>query len=83
MRRLSIEPRWSWDAAEGIRNGFVVIADSRIADLTRERPTLDAERIALPDSLLLLQQAPFIERGRRIGCAPSPAPPCSRRRRWT
>ncbi len=53
MRRLIIEPRWIWDAAEGIRGGFVVIEGDRIADVTRDRPTLDAERIALPESLLI------------------------------
>jgi hypothetical protein len=27
MRRLIIQPRWIWDAAEGLRRGFIVIED--------------------------------------------------------
>ncbi len=53
MRRLIIEPSWIWDAAEGLRRGFVILEGNRIADVVRDRPTLDAERIALPEGLLL------------------------------
>jgi cytosine/adenosine deaminase-related metal-dependent hydrolase len=54
MRTLVIEPGWIWDAAQGLRRGqHVVVQGNRIADVTAERPTLDADRIALPDGLLL------------------------------
>ena len=51
---LIIEPGWVWDAENGLRTGVhVVVRDGAIADVTRERPTLDAERITAPDALLL------------------------------
>ncbi len=51
---LIIEPRWIWDAAGGLRGDHhVIIQGNRIADVTRERPTLEAERITLPDGLLI------------------------------
>jgi 5-methylthioadenosine/S-adenosylhomocysteine deaminase len=49
-----IEPGWAWDAEGGLRRGVhVIIRDGAIADVVREAPTLDAERIAAPDALLL------------------------------
>jgi cytosine/adenosine deaminase-related metal-dependent hydrolase len=54
MQSLVIEPRWIWDAEGGLRGDrFVIVEDGRIADVVTERPTLDAERIALPDGFLL------------------------------
>jgi cytosine/adenosine deaminase-related metal-dependent hydrolase len=54
MPRLVIEPRWIWDAEQGLRDGaFVVVEDGRIAAVTAERPTGDADRIAVPDGLLI------------------------------
>jgi cytosine/adenosine deaminase-related metal-dependent hydrolase len=54
MRTLVIEPRWIWDAEVGLRGGhFLVVEDGRIAAVTTERPTMDADRIVLPDGLLL------------------------------
>jgi cytosine/adenosine deaminase-related metal-dependent hydrolase len=54
MQTLVIEARWIWDAAAGLRAGqHVVVQDGRIAAVTADRPSLDADRIALPDSLLL------------------------------
>jgi 5-methylthioadenosine/S-adenosylhomocysteine deaminase len=51
---LIIEPRWIWDAAGGLRGDhYVIVQGNRIADVTRERPTMEAERIALPDGLLI------------------------------
>lgn len=51
---LVITPGWAWDAENGLRSGVhVVVQDGRIADVVREAPTLDAERIAAPDALLL------------------------------
>jgi cytosine/adenosine deaminase-related metal-dependent hydrolase len=51
---LVITPGWAWDAEAGLRNGVhVVVQDGRITDVVREAPTLDAERIAAPDALLL------------------------------
>lgn len=51
---LVIEPGWAWDAEHGLRQGVhVIIEDGAIADVVRERPTLDAERIVAPDALLL------------------------------
>lgn len=50
-----IEPRWIWCAEHGLRTGCSVIIgrDGAILDVTRERPALDAERIAIPDGLLI------------------------------
>lgn len=53
MRRLVIEASWIWDAAEGLRQGFVILEDARIAAVTRERPALEADRLVLPEGLLL------------------------------
>ncbi|WP_270937677.1 amidohydrolase family protein [Falsiroseomonas oryzae] len=51
---IVIEPGWAWDAENGLRSGVhVVIRDGMVADVLRERPTLDAERIVAPDALLL------------------------------
>ncbi|HEV7264713.1 MAG TPA: amidohydrolase family protein [Falsiroseomonas sp.] len=51
---LIIEPGWAWDAESGTRAGVHVIVDEgRILDVVRERPTMDAERIAAPEALLL------------------------------
>lgn len=51
---LIIEPRWIWDAAGGLRGDhYVVVQGNRIADVTRDRPTMEAERITLPDGLLI------------------------------
>ena len=51
---LIIEPRWIWDAAGGLRGDhYVVVQGSRIADVTRERPTMEARRTTLPDGLLI------------------------------
>lgn len=51
---LVIEPGWAWDAEEGLRGGVhVIVRDGAIADVVRDRPTLDAERIVAPDALLL------------------------------
>jgi cytosine/adenosine deaminase-related metal-dependent hydrolase len=50
-----IEPRWIWCAEHGLRSGrsVVVGGDGAILDVTADRPTLDAERIVLPDGLLI------------------------------
>ncbi|WP_237214133.1 amidohydrolase family protein [Falsiroseomonas oryziterrae] len=49
-----IEPGWAWDAENGLRSGVhVIVRDGIVADVVRERPTLDARRIAAPDALLL------------------------------
>jgi 5-methylthioadenosine/S-adenosylhomocysteine deaminase len=54
MRTLVIEPRWIWDGASGLRSGhYVVVQGNSIADVTSQRPSLDADRIILPDGLLL------------------------------
>jgi cytosine/adenosine deaminase-related metal-dependent hydrolase len=51
---IIIEPGWVWDAENGLRTGVhVVVGEGRILDVTRERPTMEAERIAAPDGLLL------------------------------
>ena len=51
---LIISPGWVWDAEGGLRTGqHVIIRDGRVADVVREAPSLDAERIAAPDALLL------------------------------
>jgi 5-methylthioadenosine/S-adenosylhomocysteine deaminase len=51
---IVIEPGWAWDAEHGLRQGVhVIVAEGRIQDVVRERPTLDAERIVAPDALLL------------------------------
>ncbi|PWS35350.1 hypothetical protein DFH01_17100 [Falsiroseomonas bella] len=51
---LVIEPGWAWDAEHGLRRGVhVIVRDGVIADVVTDRPTLDAERIAAPDALLL------------------------------
>ena len=35
-----IEPRWVWDAEEGLRQGcFVLVGGGRVLDVVRERPT--------------------------------------------
>lgn len=50
---LVLSPRWLWCAETGLREGaHLVIAGDRIADIVSERPSLDAERIELPDGLL-------------------------------
>jgi cytosine/adenosine deaminase-related metal-dependent hydrolase len=49
-----LSPGWVWDAESGLRGGVhVVVQEGRIADVVRDPPTLDAERIAVPDALLL------------------------------
>lgn len=54
MSTLIIEAGWIWDAATGLRRGqHLVVRDGRIADVTSERPTMEADRIALPEGLLL------------------------------
>ena len=54
MHTLIIEAGWIWDAASGLRRGqHVVVRDGRIADVTPDRPTMEADRIALPDGLLM------------------------------
>ncbi len=51
---LVIEPGWVWDAENGLRTGHhVVVRDGAIADVTPHRPTMEAERIVAPDSLLM------------------------------
>ncbi|MES2711580.1 MAG: amidohydrolase family protein [Pseudomonadota bacterium] len=51
---LVISPRWAWDAENGLREGVhVIVRDGRVADVVRDAPTLDAERIAAPEALLL------------------------------
>ncbi len=51
---IVIEPGWAWDAEGGLRTGVHVVVDNgRILDVTHERPTMEAERISLPDGLLL------------------------------
>ncbi len=51
---IVVSPRWIWDAAGGLRRGrHVIIEGNRIADVVNDAPTLDADRIALPDSLLI------------------------------
>jgi cytosine/adenosine deaminase-related metal-dependent hydrolase len=51
---LVIQPGWVWDAEHGLRTGHsVIVRDGVVADVVAEAPTLDAERIAAPDSLLL------------------------------
>ncbi len=43
---LVISPRWAWDAENGLREGVhVIVRDGRVADVVRDAPTLDAERI--------------------------------------
>lgn len=54
MQTLIIEAGWIWDAAGGLRRGqHVVVRDGRIADVTAERPTMEADRIVLPEGLLI------------------------------
>ena len=54
MDTLILEAGWVWDAAGGLRSQrFVIVRDGRIADVVAERPTMDAQRIALPQGLLL------------------------------
>ena len=54
MTTTILSPGWAWDAEGGLRSGVhVVVQDGRIADVVRDAPTLDAERIAAPDALLL------------------------------
>ena len=49
-----LSPGWIWDADRGLRTGHhVVVEGGRIAAVLAEPPTLDAERIAAPDQLLL------------------------------
>jgi cytosine/adenosine deaminase-related metal-dependent hydrolase len=51
---LIIEPGWAWDAENGLRTGVhVIVRDGAIADVVRDNPTMDAERIVAPDALLL------------------------------
>jgi cytosine/adenosine deaminase-related metal-dependent hydrolase len=51
---LVVSPGWTWDAEAGLRTGVhVVVRDGRIADVLRDAPTLDAQRIAAPEALLL------------------------------
>lgn len=50
---LVLSPRWSWCAETGLReHPHYVIQGDRIAAVLDERPSLDAERIELPDGLL-------------------------------
>jgi cytosine/adenosine deaminase-related metal-dependent hydrolase len=49
-----ISPGWAWDAEAGLRSGVhVVVQDGHVADVVRDTPTMEAERIAAPDALLL------------------------------
>lgn len=51
---LVLSPRWSWCAETGLReHPHFVIENGRIAAIVNERPSLDAERIELPQGLLL------------------------------
>lgn len=51
---LVIEPGWVWDADHGLRTGHhVIVQDGAVADVTPHRPTMEAERIVAPDSLLM------------------------------
>jgi cytosine/adenosine deaminase-related metal-dependent hydrolase len=51
---LVIEPGWVWDADNGLRTGHaVIIQDGMVADVVAGSPTLEAERIVAPDSLLM------------------------------
>ncbi len=51
---LVVSPRWLWCAQTGLREGaHLIIEGDRIADVVQERPSLDAERIELPDGLLM------------------------------
>lgn len=48
-----LSPRWLWCAETGLREGaHLIIQGDRIADIVSERPSLDAERIEVPDGLL-------------------------------
>lgn len=50
---LVLSPRWSWCAETGLReHPHVVIEGGRIAAILDARPSLDAERIELPQGLL-------------------------------
>lgn len=50
-----IEPRWVWCAEHGLRQGHSVVVggDGMILDVTPERPAIDAERVVVPDGLLV------------------------------
>jgi cytosine/adenosine deaminase-related metal-dependent hydrolase len=51
---LIIQPGWLWDAEAGLRTGHsVIVQDGRIADVVREAPSMEAERIVAPDAVLL------------------------------
>lgn len=51
---MILSPGWIWDAESGLRSGMhVVVQGGRIADVVRDAPTMDAERIVAPDALLL------------------------------
>jgi len=51
---LILSPGWIWDAESGLRTGqHVIVQGGRVADVVREAPTLDAERIVAPDAVLL------------------------------
>lgn len=50
---LVLSPRWSWCAETGLReHPHFVIENGHIAAILNEAPSLDAERIALPQGLL-------------------------------
>jgi len=50
---LVLSPRWLWCAETGLREGaHLIIEGDRIAAVVQERPSLDAQRIELPDGLL-------------------------------
>ena len=50
---LVVSPRWLWCAQTGLREGaHLIIEGDRIAAVVQERPSLDAQRIELPDGLL-------------------------------
>ncbi|WP_431280987.1 amidohydrolase family protein [Humitalea sp. 24SJ18S-53] len=50
-----ITPRWVWSADHGLRphHAIVIGTDGRILDVTAEVPTLDAQRIDIPDGLAI------------------------------
>jgi cytosine/adenosine deaminase-related metal-dependent hydrolase len=50
---IVLSPRWLWCAETGLREGaHLIIQGDRIADIVSERPSLDAERIEVPEGLL-------------------------------
>lgn len=54
MHPTVISPRWIWSAGRPVlENHSVIVADGRIADIVPGVPSLDAERVQAPESLLL------------------------------